>query len=167
MPIPVLRGTRYRVRHAFTMPQSPCTSEATNSLASSSNHGGEPASAFSVMRSGLDVAGMTQLTLRSLRMNLSNACAHVRTPYGASGASASGDGAWRARALAERPHDDHTHAVVGRRRQELALGEAVSRVVRDLHVYHATHSQDARPAFFTMVFDVSLRHHEYKVAIVV
>jgi hypothetical protein len=55
-------------------------------------------------------------------MNLSNACAHVRTPYGASGASASGAARGGPSAtFAERAHDDHADAMVGRRRKKLTI----------------------------------------------
>ena len=83
-------GTQARPSQVFR--PALLASRATSSLASRSNHGGWPASAFSVIRSGRDVAGIATWQRGSLRIHLIRACAHVRTPNGASGSSADAGG---------------------------------------------------------------------------
>ena len=83
MPDRYPRLTRTLLPH--TAPLYLRASSATYLRSSSPNQGGSPARAFSRILSGLVVAGIAELTLRSERTNLRSACAQVSTPNSRSG----------------------------------------------------------------------------------
>src|SRR5207253_7096617 len=64
-------------------------SRSTSARCSGPSQGGTPAAAFSAVRSGFDVAGMTTSIRSSESAHFSRACGHVSTPKSRSGSSSS------------------------------------------------------------------------------